>query len=92
MDTICVSLDLRDDTPIQINRNEYRIRSNVKAYRLEEDIRHSLATDPENTFRFDRTWNGNYVWQYYRMCHGLTLGHREEKCHHSSNFKLFSST
>ena len=54
-----------------------------KAYKLDEDIRHSLATEPENSLTFDRTWNGNYAWKYWGICNGPKLEHREEKCRHT---------
>ena len=55
-----------------------------KAYKLDKDIRHSLATEPENALTFDRTWNGNYTWKYCGRCNGPKLGHLEEKCRHIS--------
>ena len=55
-----------------------------KAHRSDEDIRHSLATKPENSLTFDRTWNRNYAWKYCGRCNGPKLGYREEKCRHTT--------
>ena len=37
-----------------------------------------MATDSEDAFSFDKTLNGNCVWQYCGMCNRPKLG--EEKC------------
>ena len=43
-----------------------------------------MATEPESTLTFARTWNGNYTWKYCGKCNGPKLGYREEKCRHIS--------
>ena len=47
-----------------------------KAYKLDDDIRRSLTTAPEDRISFNRTLNGDFTLQYCGYCNGLLLGHR----------------
>ena len=43
-----------------------------------------MATELESSLIFDRTGNGSFAWKYCGRCIGPKLGHREEKCRHTS--------
>ena len=57
-----------------------------ETYIWDEDIRHSLPTDLENAFRYDRTQNGNYFWNLCGLCNGLKFRHKEKCCHSSGGY------
>ena len=54
-----------------------------ESYESDNEIRYSLTIAPEEGHSFDRTWHGNFTWNYCGYCTEPLLGYRKEKCCHN---------